>query len=80
MSLPNFGAKFEPTRARILSKIATSNPSGKECVIYWMCRDNRVQDNHAMLVRDYQSRSGDKPVVTVPLAQSYRSLLLFHLF
>ena len=46
--LPCVPDGFQPQRARVL----TTNhdiPSGGECVVYWMSRDQRVEDNHAML-------------------------------
>lgn len=43
-----FGPSFDHTRARTLTKSSPVNADG-ECVMYWMCRDNRVKDNHAML-------------------------------
>ena len=46
--LPCVPGGFQASRARLL----TTNrdlPSGGECVIYWMSRDQRVEDNHAML-------------------------------
>ena len=46
--LPCVPDGFQASRARLL----TTNrdlPSGGECVIYWMSRDQRVEDNHAML-------------------------------
>jgi deoxyribodipyrimidine photo-lyase len=46
---------FDMTRTRLLSNPLTTTPigtgegEGGDCVIYWMSRDQRVQENHAML-------------------------------
>ena len=46
--LPFVPDGFQASRARLL----TTNrdlPTGGECVVYWMSRDQRTEDNHAML-------------------------------
>ncbi|XP_068196823.1 CPD photolyase isoform X2 [Antennarius striatus] len=42
--------EFNPKRLRVISEEGTEEPkSGSEGVLYWMCRDHRVQDNWALI-------------------------------
>jgi len=49
-ALPFVPPDFDPTRARVLTSRTQSLPAaGGACVVLWMSRDQRAEDNHAML-------------------------------
>lgn len=48
-ALPYVPTGFDATRGRVLTKVHTILPSTGDCVVYWMARDQRVEDNFALL-------------------------------
>ena len=46
--LPCVPDGFQPQRARMLTT-TRDIPAVGDCIVYWMSRDQRVEDNHAML-------------------------------
>lgn len=59
ISLPVWFAK---ERVRSLTEATVPRDTGR-CVIYWMCRDQRAEDNWAMLLAKHLAQQGEVPLV-----------------
>lgn len=46
-SIPFVPSGFQLSRARLITK-ANDSPLTGDCVVYWMSRDQRIRDNHAL--------------------------------
>ncbi len=69
---------FDLTRTRLLSKVNTLPPSG-ECVILHMSRDQRVEDNYAMIYAQLLAVSRNVPLkVVFNLAPKFLEMTMRH--
>ncbi len=60
LALPGW---FAPGRLRILTTATTEVQPGGKCVLYWMARDQRVEDNWALLLARHLASQQNVPVV-----------------
>ena len=52
-----------PERARVLTDCTAPRTEGANCVVYWMSRDQRAEDNWAMLMARESAKSLQLPLV-----------------
>jgi deoxyribodipyrimidine photo-lyase len=58
-------ADFDATRARVLTASSVEMPADASCVVYWMARDQRVEDNWALLYAKGVAESKRVPLKVV---------------
>ena len=62
--LPFVPVGFNAARARLLTKTSSLNPAGK-CVVLWMSRDQRADDNWALAYAQAIARAREVPLKVV---------------
>jgi deoxyribodipyrimidine photo-lyase len=62
--LPFIPEGFNASRARLLTKTSSLNPAGK-CVVLWMSRDQRADDNWALAYAQGIARAREVPLKVV---------------
>lgn len=60
--LPHTPTEFQVSRARVLTKQSGNRALRGSCVVYWMFRDQRVFDNHALHYAESVARAHNVPL------------------
>jgi hypothetical protein len=56
---------FAPGRLRVLTTATTTPQANGKCVLYWMARDQRADDNYALLLARHLASQQNVPVAVV---------------
>lgn len=65
VALPFVPANFNTKRARLVTKVHTKLNSDGQCVVLWMSRDQRVDDNHSLFYAQSVAREHNLPLRVV---------------